>query len=63
MAIRILYLIFGFVLAVNLVLSLVGLITGVNLYQKYGKQILKFFAGFGLFVVAAYVIFAMLGLK
>ena len=62
MAIRILFLILGFALVVNLVLTFVGLITGVNLYEKYGKQILKFFIGFGLFVVAVYVIFAIIGL-
>ena len=52
----------GFILVVNLVLTFDGLITGVNLYEKYGKQILKFFIGFGLFVVAVYVIFAIIGL-
>ena len=62
MALRIIFLILGFILVVNLVLTFVGLITGVNLYEKYGKQILKFFIGFGLFVVAVYVIFAIIGL-
>ena len=62
MALRIIFLILGFTLVVNLVLTLVGLITGVNLYQKYGKQILNFFIGFGLFVIGVYVIFAIIGL-
>ena len=62
MAVRILLLILGFVLVVNLVLTFVGLITGVNLYEKYGKQILNFFIGFALFIVAAYVVLAIIGL-
>ena len=62
MAVRIIYMIFGFALVVNLVLTFVSLITGVNLYQKYGKQILNFFIGFGLFVIAVYVVFAIMGL-
>ena len=43
MAIRILMLIFAFTLVVNLVLTLVGFFSGVNLYEKYGKQILNCF--------------------
>ena len=62
MAIRILFLILSFIILVNLVLSSVGLIMGVNLYEKYGKQILNFFVAFILFVVAVYVICAILGL-
>ena len=63
MALRILFLIIGATVAVNLVLSAVSLITGVNLYQKYGKQILIFFAIFAIFIVAAYLIIALLGLN
>ena len=63
MALRILFLIIGATLAINLVLSGVSLITGVNLYQKYGKQILIFFGIFAVFIVAAYVIIALLGLN
>ena len=44
MAVRILFLIIGATIAINLVLTAVSLITGVNLYQKYGKQILIFFS-------------------
>ena len=62
MAFRILLLILSFALVINLVLSCVGLIMGVNLYEKYGKQILNFFIFFILFVVIAYVVFAILGL-
>ena len=62
MAIRILFLILGFTLVVNLVLTFVGLILGVNLYEKYGNEILKFFVGFFLFIVILYIVFAFLGL-
>ena len=62
MAIRIVYLILAFTLVVNLVLLGVSGVTGVNLYEKYGKQILKFFVGFGLLVVAIYVTLAIIGL-
>ena len=62
MAVRILFLILGFVIVINLVLTSVGLIMNVNRYQKYGKQILNFFAIFVIFVIAMYVIFSILGL-
>lgn len=63
MALRILFLILGFVLVVNLVLTCVGLVMNVNLYQKYGKQILNFFAIFVIFIIAVYVILSLLGLN
>lgn len=62
MAIRIIFIILAFTLIVNLVLLGVGTITGVNLYKTYGKQILNFFIYFGLFVIAVYIIFAIMGL-
>ena len=62
MAIRILMLILAFTLVVNLVLILVGFFSGVNLYEKYGKQILNFFIGFALFVIGIYVTLAIIGL-
>ena len=62
MTIRILMLIFAFALVVNLVLTLVGFFGGINLYEKYGKQILNFFIGFALFVIAVYVTLAIIGL-
>lgn len=62
MAIRILMLIIAFILVVNLVLTLVGFFTNVNLYEKYGKQILNFFIIFALLVIALYVTLAIIGL-
>jgi len=63
MALRILFLILALIITVNVVLSSVGLIMGVNLYQKYGKQILNFFAIFILFIIAVYIVLALLGLN
>ncbi len=62
MAYRILFIFFGIILAVNIVLSVVGLIFGVNLYQKYTKQILIFFASLIFLIVAGYFILALVGL-
>ncbi len=62
MALRILFLLFGIVLVVNIVLSGVGLILGVNLYKKYGKQILIFFVSIALFMITAYLVFSLMGL-
>jgi len=63
MALRILFLIIGITLAINIVLASVGLIMGVNLYKQYGKQILNFFLGFIVFIVGAYIILALMGLS
>ena len=62
MALRILFLILGFVLVINIVLTSVGLIMNINLYQRYGKQILNFFAIFVIFIIAVYVVLSILGL-
>ncbi|MBR6164037.1 hypothetical protein IKQ26_09170 [bacterium] len=62
MAVRILLLILGFVIAVNIVLSGVGLAMNVNLYEKYGKQILIFFGAFAVVIVLVYVVLGVLGL-
>ena len=63
MALRILFLILGFVIVINLVLTCVGLVMNVNLYQKFGKQILNFFAIFVIFIISVYIIFSLLGLS
>ena len=63
MALRILFLILGFILVVNIVLTSVGLVMNVNLYKKYGKEILNFFAIFTIFIIAIYIVFGILGLS
>ena len=62
MAVRIILFILGIVLVVNLVLTFVSLITGVNLYQKYGKQLLIAVGIFVFIVAALYVTLALIGL-
>jgi len=62
MALRILFLLLGAILVINIVLSCCGLIFGVNLYQKYGKQILIFFVFLILFVVISFITLSLVGL-
>ncbi len=62
MAIRVLMLLLGLIVAVNIILISVSLITKVNLYKEYGKQIVGFFVTLAVFVVLAYTAFAIYGL-
>lgn len=63
MVIRILFLLFSFLVLVNLCIITTCYITGINLYQKYGKQMLMA-SGIFVFVVAAiYVALALIGLN
>ena len=62
MALRILFLILAAIIAINIVLLCVGMITNVNLYEKYGKQILISCCAFAIFIIIAYTIIALLGL-
>lgn len=59
---RFAYLIFIFLIITNLAIYFIGNIMNINLYKKYGKQILKCFWNFLLFVLAVYVTFAIGGL-
>lgn len=61
MALRVLFLIFALVVFINVVLVSVGLIMNVNLYEKYGKQILNFFIIFFLAIIVLYVVLAVVG--
>ena len=49
-------------LVFNLILLILSAITGVNVYKKYGKQILIGISIFAGIVVAFYVALAMLGI-
>ena len=62
MAVRILIFLLAFVVITNLIISLVGLIFGVNLYKVYGKAILIGYAGFALVVMVTFIVMAILGL-
>ena len=62
MAVRVLIFLLAFVVIANLIISLVGLIFGVNLYKSYSKAILIGHAGFALVVAVTFIIMAILGL-
>lgn len=49
-------------LVLNLILLVLSAITGVNVYEKYGKQILIGISLFAGLVVALYLALAMLGI-
>lgn len=51
------------ILVVNLVIIILSYITNVNIYEKYGTQILKFFGLFVLLVLAFYIALAILGVS
>lgn len=63
MVIRILFLLFSFLVFTNLCIVTICYITGENLYAKYGKQMLIVFGSFVLLVAALYVALAFIGLN
>ncbi len=63
MVIRVLLLFLSLIVLVNLCIITLCYITGENLYQKYGKQMLMTFGAFVFFVAALYVALALIGLK
>lgn len=63
MVIRILMLFTALVLLVNLCIVTACYISGENLYQKYGKQMLYIFGGFVFAVAVLYTVLALIGLK
>ena len=62
MVIRVLLLFLSLVVLVNLCILTLCYITGENLYQKYGKQMLIIFGVFIFVVAALYVALALLAL-
>ena len=62
MIIRILFLLFSFLVLVNLLILTISYILNVNVYQKYGKQLLIGFGSFVLIVAAMFVTAALIGL-
>ena len=62
MVVRILYLLASLIILVNLCLITLCYLTGSNIYQKYGKQILLGVCIFVFVVAALYVTGALLGL-
>ena len=63
MVIRVLMLLLSMLILVNLFIITLNLITGENLYQKYGKQMLVAFGVFVFIVAALYVAVALVGLR
>ena len=63
MIIRVLFLLLSLLVLVNLCIITTCYITGTNLYQKYGKQMLIASGIFVLVVVAIYVALALIGLN
>ena len=60
---RILMLFLSLVVLVNLCILTCCYITGQNLYQKYGKQMLYVFGAFVFAVAVLYTLVALIGLK
>ena len=63
MIVRILFLLLSLIILVNLCIMTLCYITGENLYQKYGKQMLIATGIFVFIVAAMYVTLALIGLK
>ena len=63
MIIRILLLLASFLVLINLCIITVSYIMGINLYRKYGKQLLIAFGVFVLIVVAFYIAISLIGLN
>ncbi len=63
MVIRVLFLFLSLVVLVNLCILTLCYITGENLYQKYGKQMLIVFGIFIFVVAALYIALALLALN
>jgi Na+/melibiose symporter-like transporter len=63
MVVRVLMLLFAFILFVNLCIITISTITNENLYKKYGKQLIYIFGAFVLMVAALYLAVALIGLK
>lgn len=63
MIIRVLFLLLSLLVLVNLCIITTCYITGTNLYQKYGKQMLIASGIFVLIVAALYVALALIGLN
>lgn len=63
MIVRILFLLLSLIVLVNLCIMTCCYITGINLYQKYGKQMLIAFGIFVFIVTALYIALALIGLN
>lgn len=62
MVIRVLFLLLSLTILVNLCIITLCYITGTNIYQKYGRQLLIAVGIFVFIVAALYVALALIGL-
>lgn len=62
MVIRVLFLLLSLIVLINLCIMTLCYITGVNIYQKYGKHLLIAFGIFVFVVAALYLALALIGL-
>lgn len=60
---RFIYFILMILATVNLLIIIISGLLGENIYQKYGKQILKVFCQFLLLLIAIYVAMVISGLS
>lgn len=63
MILRILFLLLSFLVFVNLCIITICYVTGINIYQKYGKLLLIIFGIFVFLVTGLYISLAFIGLK
>ena len=63
MIVRVLMLLLALIIVVNLCILTGCAVSGVNLYEKYGKQMLYVTGAFIFFVAALYIALALIGLK
>ena len=63
MIVRVLMLFLALIVLDNLCIMTACYLTGENLYQKYGKQMLYIFGGFVFAVAVLYTTLALIGLK
>ena len=63
MVFRVLMLLLAFLILINLCIVTACYLTGENLYQKYGRQILFIFGCFVFAVSALYIVLALIGLE
>lgn len=63
MVVRVLLLLLSLIIAVNLCILTGCYVTGQNLYQKYGKQMLIVSGSFIFVVTVLYTVIALLALK
>ena len=63
MAIRVLLILLSIIIVSNAIILLLSAITGKNIYKDYGKQIVKGFAIFFLFITALYIALSLIGLN